>query len=99
MTLLSSLTAKIVNPNPGCRYYALMAACVLARRTEWIRSACLAAVLLFPAIAALHGIVLAALHRHGELIVPLVRDVYSDYPQEPSIWMFMGLFNCAQLGS
>lgn len=48
------------------RYYALVAACVFARKTEWIRNACLAAVLLFPAVAALHGIVLATLHRNGE---------------------------------
>lgn len=52
-----------------CRYYALVAACVFARRTEWIRNACLAAVLLFPAVAALHGIALAALHRNGKWMV------------------------------
>jgi hypothetical protein len=48
------------------RYYVLVVACVFARKVEWIRNACLAAVLLFPAIAALHGIVLAALHVEGE---------------------------------
>ncbi|KAK8065067.1 hypothetical protein PG997_011814 [Apiospora hydei] len=44
------------------RYYALVAACILARKSEWLRNACLAAGLLFPAIAAFHGIVLAAMH-------------------------------------
>ena len=47
-------------------YYVLVAACVVARKTEWLRKACLAAALLLPAIAALHGIVLAALHRDGK---------------------------------
>lgn len=48
------------------RYYVLIAACVFARKAEWIKNACLAAALLFPAVAAVHGIVLAALHRDGE---------------------------------
>jgi hypothetical protein len=39
------------------RYYVLIAACVFARRAEWLRNACLAAALLFPAVAAIHGIV------------------------------------------
>lgn len=49
---------------PGSRvlYYVLVAACVLARKTEWLRNACLAAALIFPAVAAVHGTVLAALH-------------------------------------
>jgi hypothetical protein len=54
--------------DPHTRYYVLIAACVVARKTKWIRNACLAAVLLFPAIAALHGIVLAALHVEGKQI-------------------------------
>ncbi|KAJ5636317.1 uncharacterized protein N7484_009630 [Penicillium longicatenatum] len=62
---------------PGTRYlyYVLMAACVLARKEEWIRNACLAAVLLFPAVAALHGIVLAALHVPGAVDM----DVYGAF--------------------
>ena len=51
----------------GTRYYVLVAACVLARKAEWLRNACLAAALLFPAVAAIHGVVLAALHVDGEL--------------------------------
>jgi hypothetical protein len=39
---------------------------VVARKVEFIRNACLAAVLLFPAVAALHGIVLAVLHVDGK---------------------------------
>ncbi|KAM3083118.1 hypothetical protein ACMFMG_003783 [Clarireedia jacksonii] len=47
------------------RYYVLIAACVFARKAEWLRNACLAAALLFPAVAAIHGIVLAAVHVNG----------------------------------
>ncbi|TGJ88492.1 hypothetical protein E0Z10_g350 [Xylaria hypoxylon] len=43
-------------------YYFFVAACVLARRTEWLRNACLAAALLLPAVAAIHAVVLAAVH-------------------------------------
>ena len=48
------------------RYYVLVAACVLARKTEWLRNACLAAALIFPATAAIHAIVIAALHVDGK---------------------------------
>lgn len=51
---------------PPLRYYVLVAACVLARKISWLRNPCLAATLLFPAVAALHGIVLAALHVDGQ---------------------------------
>jgi len=49
---------------PGSRilYYVLVAICVVARKADWLRGACLAAALLFPVVAAIHGIVLAALH-------------------------------------
>ncbi|KAF2469363.1 uncharacterized protein BDR25DRAFT_326214 [Lindgomyces ingoldianus] len=52
---------------PGTRflYYVLVAACVFARKAVWLRNACLAAALLFPAVAAIHGIVLATLHVNG----------------------------------
>lgn len=43
-----------------------MAACVLARKSEWLRNACLAAALIVPAVAAFHGIALAALHVDGK---------------------------------
>ncbi|KAI0388867.1 hypothetical protein F5Y17DRAFT_171942 [Xylariaceae sp. FL0594] len=43
-------------------YYILVVTCVLARRTEWLRNACLAAALLLPAVAAIHAVVLAAVH-------------------------------------
>ncbi|KAJ4305950.1 hypothetical protein N0V88_000740 [Collariella sp. IMI 366227] len=46
-------------------YYVLVAACLVARKTEWLRNACLAAALVLPAIAAIHGIVLAAIHVDG----------------------------------
>ena len=66
MTVIYSSIEHGTNSNPGNRYYVLMAACLFARKAEWIRNAGLAAVLLFPAVAAIHGIVLAALHRKGE---------------------------------
>ncbi|KFX87620.1 hypothetical protein V490_08122 [Pseudogymnoascus sp. VKM F-3557] len=47
------------------QYYVLVAACVFARNVKWLRKACLAATLLFPAVAALHGIVLAAVPTGG----------------------------------
>ncbi|KAL2831345.1 hypothetical protein BJY01DRAFT_254283 [Aspergillus pseudoustus] len=62
---------------PGTRvlYYVLIAACVFARKEEWIRNACLAGALLFPAIAALHGIVLATVHVDGAIDM----DVYGAF--------------------
>jgi hypothetical protein len=48
------------------RYYVLVVLCVFGKKADWIKNACLAAVLLFPAVAALHGITLAALHVDGE---------------------------------
>jgi len=42
-----------------------VAACVLARKSEWLRNACLAAALIFPATAAIHAIVIASLHVDG----------------------------------
>ncbi|TID13765.1 transferase family III protein [Venturia nashicola] len=52
---------------PGSRvlYYVLVAACVIGRKSKLLMNACLAAALLFPAVAAIHGIVLAALHVDG----------------------------------
>jgi len=47
------------------RYYVLVAACIFARKEQWLKGACLAATLLFPAVAAIHGIVLAAVHVKG----------------------------------
>ncbi|KAI9367636.1 hypothetical protein BJX61DRAFT_283710 [Aspergillus egyptiacus] len=62
---------------PGTRvlYYVLVAACVFARKEEWLRNACLAAALIFPAIAALHGIVLATVHVDGAVDM----DVYGAF--------------------
>ncbi|KAL5344033.1 hypothetical protein BJX70DRAFT_393452 [Aspergillus crustosus] len=62
---------------PGTRvlYYVLVAACVFARKEEWLRNACLAGALLFPAIAALHGIVLASVHVDGAIDM----DVYGAF--------------------
>lgn len=81
---------------PPPRYYVLVAACVLARKAEWIKNACLAAALLLPAVAAVHGIVLAALHRDGEPPCIALRPTATRHaglklthrssPQMPSTW-------------
>ncbi|ESZ95869.1 hypothetical protein SBOR_3763 [Sclerotinia borealis F-4128] len=62
---------------PGSRvlYYVLVAACVLLRKQQWLKEACLAAALLFPAVAALHGIVLAAVHVDGAVDM----DIYGAF--------------------
>jgi hypothetical protein len=46
-------------------YYVLVATCVLAKSSETLRNASLAAALLFPAVAAIHAIVLVCLHVDG----------------------------------
>ncbi|CAJ2504991.1 Uu.00g123850.m01.CDS01 [Anthostomella pinea] len=56
-------------------YYILVAVCVFARKAEWLRSAGLAAALLVPAVAALHAIVLAAVHVDGAVDM----DVYGAF--------------------
>ncbi|OQE36183.1 hypothetical protein PENCOP_c012G06403 [Penicillium coprophilum] len=62
---------------PGTRilYYVLVVACVVARKVEWIRTACLSAALIFPAVAAFHGIVLATLHTNGAVDM----DIYGAF--------------------
>ncbi|KAM5341342.1 hypothetical protein ACJ41O_014373 [Fusarium nematophilum] len=49
---------------PGTRvlYYVLIATCLLAKNKEWLVNPCLAAALVLPAVAAIHGIVLAVMH-------------------------------------
>ncbi|KAK6003661.1 hypothetical protein QM012_009432 [Aureobasidium pullulans] len=62
---------------PGSRvlYYVLVVLCVFGKKADWIKDACLAAVLLFPAVAALHGITLAALHVDGAVDM----DIYGAF--------------------
>ncbi|KAL4999936.1 hypothetical protein BDV10DRAFT_48391 [Aspergillus recurvatus] len=73
------MSPSLHGPSPSLtlvqRYYVLIAACVFARKEEWVRNACLAGALLFPAIAALHGIVLAAVHVDGAIDM----DVYGAF--------------------
>lgn len=69
------LYVPLQNPNAiadTSRYYVLVAACVFARNVKWLRKACLAATLLFPAVAALHGIVLAAVPTDGEWAIDVM---------------------------
>ncbi|KAI1764388.1 hypothetical protein GGR53DRAFT_322150 [Hypoxylon sp. FL1150] len=56
-------------------YYCLVAACVIARKAEWLRNACLAAALIFPAVAAFHSVVLAAMHKDSAVDM----DVYGAF--------------------
>ncbi|KAI1116514.1 hypothetical protein F5Y14DRAFT_439926 [Nemania sp. NC0429] len=57
-------------------YYFLVTTCVLARRKEWLRNACLAAALLLPAVAAIHAVVLAAV----QYVAPAVdMDIYGAF--------------------
>lgn len=53
----------------------LISACVFGKKSDWLKNACLAAALLFPAVAALHGIALAALHRDNAVDM----DVYGAF--------------------
>lgn len=59
---------------PGARtlYYVLVVICILAPHIEWMRGACLAAALLFPAVAAIHALVLASVSETGGMRDTLV---------------------------
>jgi len=88
---------------PGSRilYYVLVAACVVARKTEWLRNACLAAALLFPAVGAVHAIVLASLHIDGNLsssIAPRSPPLMAP-GQAPLTWTFTEPSSSARSGS
>lgn len=48
------------------RFYVLVATAVFARKLDWIKSAALSTALPLSASAAVHGIVLAALHRDSK---------------------------------
>jgi hypothetical protein len=70
-----------------CTSDILIAACVVGKDLEWLRNACLAAALLFPAVAALHGIVLAALHLDSRLWMPLICPTTNKTLKMLSTWM------------
>lgn len=70
LVAMSGITAAAVKQHQQLTseldsYYVLVATCVLGKNSEWLKAACLAAALLLPAVAALHGIVLAAVHVDG----------------------------------
>lgn len=52
---------------PGTRilYYGLVAICIFMRKHEWLREPCLAAALLFPALASIHAIIMACYSDSG----------------------------------
>jgi len=66
---MATISFADVNLSSLSRYYGLFAGCVFARKYEWFRKACLAITLLWPAVAAVHGIVLAAEHINGESLM------------------------------
>lgn len=54
---------------PGARmlYYVLVTICIFAGRVTWMRGASLAAALLFPAVAAIHALIISSVsHSKGE---------------------------------
>ena len=53
---------------PGIRYlyYGLVAVCIFARRHKWLQEPCLAAALLFPALASIHAIIMARYSDSGK---------------------------------
>jgi hypothetical protein len=46
------------------------------RKREWVETACFAATMLFPAVAALHGIVLAVVNVKGKLFPDCYQPSY-----------------------
>jgi hypothetical protein len=81
---------------PGSRilYYVLVATCILGRRVEWLRNAALAVALVFPAVAALHALVLAAVHVNGWFLshlfpFPTPQTKTNNSQQVPWIWTSM----------
>ncbi len=50
------------------RYYALIMTCIFYRKVMWLNNACMAAVWLFPAVTALHAIIIASVHVNGKSI-------------------------------
>ena len=58
-------TPNVASPCLNNSFYIILTTCVIARRAEWLRNALLAPALVFPAVSALHGIVLASNHVPG----------------------------------
>lgn len=66
---------------------------------KWLVRACLAAALLFPAVAAIHGIVLAALHVNGKLFLLLMRHLMTDHLSLGAVDMDVyGAFQLCSIG-
>jgi hypothetical protein len=86
---------------PGTRvlYYVLIAACVFARKADWIKNAALAAALILPVVAAIHGIVLAIVHTDGKNSTLRVKSQANDEVQMPSTWTSLVPFRCAPSAS
>lgn len=73
---------------PGARmlYYALVIVAVFARRNEWIKEACLAAALLFPAVAAIHALILAADSTLGRPFYSVPYAIFYKSKISPLFW-------------
>ncbi|OBT58811.1 hypothetical protein VE04_01369 [Pseudogymnoascus sp. 24MN13] len=56
-------------------YYALIMTCIFYRKVMWLNNACMAAVWLFPAVTALHAIIIASVHVNGAVDM----DIYGSF--------------------
>jgi hypothetical protein len=63
-------------------YYVLVITCIFARKAEWLKTACLAAALVFPAVASIHALVLAGAHVNGAFLCHL-QDV------QAQVWRYL----------
>jgi len=72
------------------RYYAFVITSVFSPRVTWLKTACFAATMLFPAVAAFHGIVLASVHVNGKCLLPEIIIYYFVDYINPSRWCGYG---------
>ncbi|KFY14216.1 hypothetical protein V492_02781 [Pseudogymnoascus sp. VKM F-4246] len=56
-------------------YYTLIMTCVFYRKVMWLNKACMAAVWLFPAVTALHAIIIASVRVNGAIDM----DIYGSF--------------------
>ncbi|KFZ02836.1 hypothetical protein V502_11465 [Pseudogymnoascus sp. VKM F-4520 (FW-2644)] len=56
-------------------YYVLIMVCIFYRKVMWLNNACMGAVWLFPAVTALHAIIIASVHANGTIDM----DIYGSF--------------------
>jgi len=77
------------------RFYALIIGCIFVRKIAWFRNGCLSIFLLLTAIAAVHSIVLAAVHTNGKSLIPRQDWLLTIMIQAQWIWISMRHFSFA----